>query len=215
MFFQPLHLTAIAYLTLVPFTHSSSLVPRAQRPSLGPLSSIISNNAGNKPPSILRSETIPRACHYRHLGALEKNHLPGFAPSNPVMLTALIDAFSDIFSSRPSDGIGKYTTVGPESSVAFANFSTRVTVKKGVGVKGSGCPEAPMKNNEIAEAGRLIRISINSKIFPTRTEWAWQMVHVEYPAQRVTDCTGVILIQRDLWYEGAEKIQTQPAGRTA
>lgn len=208
MYSQSLHLAAIAYLTLVPFTQCSSLV-RAQRPSLGPLSSTISN--AGKPLTILRSNEIPELAV---IGIWSVSELPptwlrSIEPSNVI---ALIDAFSNIFSSRPSDEIGKYTTVGPESSVAFANFSTRVVVKKGMGIKGSDCPEAPMKNNEIAEAARLIRYEYNSPLFRRKTEWAWQMVHIEYPAQRVTNCTGVILIQRDLWYEGAQKIQTQPAG---
>ena len=207
MYFQSLHLMAIACFTLVPFTQCSSVV-RAQRPSLGPLSSTISNEG--KPLTVLRSDIIPEF-YISPIWTSYEEPPSWFRPVDFGNVTVLVDALSDVYSPRPPNEVAKYTTVGPESSASFANFSTRVTVKDGAARRyKSSCPKAPMRNKEIVETARMLKLRYE-KEWAEPTEWGWQMMYIEIGASHAKNCTGVILIQRDLWYEGAENIQTQPA----
>lgn len=65
-----------------------------------------------------------------------------------------------------------------------------------------------MRNNEILEAAREIRQGYSGK-YAMPIEWGWQMMYVNSVAGRITGIknrTGVLLVRRILWYEGAEQI---------
>ena len=183
MYFQLLHLTAIAYFTMIPFTQCLSLESPSSTKSL----------------SILRSNTISDF----GITYIWNSGTDWFRRIEQESVVLLIDALIDIYSRRDPDEIGNYTTVGPESSAAFANFSTRVTVKAGVALNTFHCPKAPMINKEIWAALHMLRSSYSGK-YAIPTEDGWQMIYIDNARSRVKNCTGVLLVQRDLWYDEEE-----------
>ncbi|KAG6995743.1 hypothetical protein G7Y79_00042g078480 [Physcia stellaris] len=193
MYFQPLYLTAITYLTIFPF---------AQSLYAGPSSSIIGSAA--KPLSLLRSNSSSRFA----LGDVWQLPDPPawLRPIEPNNVILLLDALAGIYSSRPPDELAGYTTLGPESSAAFANFSTRLIVKPWTVPSASfrECPKAPMRNKEIVNAADILR-RIYRRMDPGETEWGYLMLYVDTGHRYISNCTGVFLVQRDLWWEGAER----------
>ena len=68
-----------------------------------------------------------------------------------------------------------------------------------------------MRNKEVLQAAREIRHGYSDR-FPMTIEWGWQMMYVRTTRGVITglkNCTGVLLVQRDLWYEGAEKVEAE------
>ena len=113
----------------------------------------------------------------------------------------LLDNLIETYSAHPPEDIATYNSTGPESSTAFSGFDTRLIVKQWVKPKGSSFPVAPMRNKEIVEAVGLVKQLYLSTWFPKK-EWGWYMCY-STPIQRYFSyCTGVLLVQRDLWYSG-------------
>lgn len=194
MYFQLLHLTAIAYLAMIPFTQCLSPESPSSIKSL----------------SILRSNSIPDF----GIAYIWNSRTYWFRRTEQQSVVLLIDALIDIYSRRHPDEIGNYTTVGSESSAAVANFSTRVTVKAGVALNTFHCPQAPMINKEIWAALHMLRSSYSGK-YAIPHEDGWQMIYIDNARSLVKNCTGVLLVQRDLWYDDEEAEEKANSTRLA
>lgn len=61
-----------------------------------------------------------------------------------------------------------------------------------------------MRNKEIVAAAGIVK-NIYSMPNPREKEWGWSMLYVDSTQRHFKNCTGVLLVQRDLWWEGAER----------
>ncbi|KAL8924700.1 MAG: hypothetical protein Q9208_003890 [Pyrenodesmia sp. 3 TL-2023] len=157
---------------------------------------------------------------------LESTSLPNFAvtnawpgrnenpptclrPVNADTAILLLDRVISTYATKPPDGIADYATFGPESSVPLPSLDTRVIVKQLVPDDGTRIPVAPVRNGEVAYAAQIVRYLYNLEGLLKR-EWAWRMCHFAPGRENggglrrvVNNCTGVIMVQRDLWYADA------------
>ena len=183
-------LIALIYLTVFPITTSLSLSLKPVRldSPTGPRSGFLSN-------------------HIPNFGIFNVWTMSGGAPPHwPCVIdvlntTILFDDFIGIYSSRPPEDIANYNSKGPESSTAFTEFDTRLIVKQWVPPSGSVIPAGPMRNKEIATAAEMAK-QLYSRPRGPETEGGWVMCFVAETRKYFTYCTGVLIVQRDLWYAG-------------
>ena len=60
-----------------------------------------------------------------------------------------------------------------------------------------------MINKEIWAALHMLRSSYSGRS-PIPNEDGWQMIYIDNARSLVKNCTGVLLVQRDLWYDDEE-----------
>ncbi|KAL8750650.1 MAG: hypothetical protein Q9184_006351 [Pyrenodesmia sp. 2 TL-2023] len=124
-------------------------------------------------------------------------------PVNPDTAILLLDLVISTYATRPPDGIAGYATTGPESSIPLPSLDTRVIVKQLLPSNRTRIPVAPMRNKEVAYAAQIVRYLYNLEGLAKR-EWAWKMCNLAVSEgqgpSRVANCTGVMMVQRDLWY---------------
>ncbi|KAI4113873.1 MAG: hypothetical protein LQ345_005243 [Seirophora villosa] len=123
---------------------------------------------------------------------------------DPDAAVLLLNLAISTYATRPSDSVAGYGTLGPESNARLASEDTRLIVKQWVLTNASrgGVPAAPMRNKEIAYAAQIARWLYQMPWFPKR-EYGWKMCNLSPDVggvdNRLANCTGVLLVQRDLW----------------
>ena len=188
MFSLDIVLVALTLLTTLPTTTSLNL-------NIKP----IKINSPTGPHSLFLSNRIA------HFGIANVWATPGGAPPywlRPIDVTSttiLLDNLIDTYSAHEPEDIATYNSTGPESSTVFAGFDTRLIVKPWVAPIGSPVPAVTMRNKEIVRAAELARDLYASTPFPKK-EWGWVMCYVDDTQRYFRYCTGVLIVQRDLWY---------------
>ncbi|KAG7008635.1 hypothetical protein G7Y79_00005g017760 [Physcia stellaris] len=129
-------------------------------------------------------------------------------PVDPVSVSLLFDLTIAKYASRTSDEVAGYGTIGPEISSSLANLDTRVTVKQwepGKNKTRFWMPSAGMKNKEIAYAAQRIKeLYYTPGQSEHPQEAGWVLMNLTPPDEKglrnIDNFTGVIMVQRDLWY---------------
>ncbi|KAL8679951.1 MAG: hypothetical protein Q9186_003816 [Xanthomendoza sp. 1 TL-2023] len=102
----------------------------------------------------------------------------------------------------------EYFSIGPESAPNLAHLDTRITVRQYHSRdwddregRRSGIREGSMKNGEVVYAATLVANMYARE--EARTEGAWRMCYLKEEtggrSGEVEMCTGVLMVQRDLW----------------
>ena len=188
MYSLDLVLVALTFLTTLPTTTSLNMNIKPVR-----------LNSPSGPHSIFLGDRIA------HFGIANVWATPGGAPQywlRPIdvtTITILLDNLIATYSALGPEDVATYNSTGPESSASFAKFDTRLIVKQWVAPVGSPIPAVTMRNKEIARAAELARDLYTSTPFPKK-EWGWVMCYVDDTERYFRYCTGVLIVQRDLWY---------------
>ncbi|KAL8802907.1 MAG: hypothetical protein Q9182_003523 [Xanthomendoza sp. 2 TL-2023] len=120
--------------------------------------------------------------------------------------TLLLGIVSARYAARPMDEIADYGTTGPESWPALRGIDTRVVVKQWTRTNGSlRVPAVPMTNKDIAYAAQMVKWFYRTRSITK--EWGWKMLYLTDEDEKtgymyIANCSGTILVQRDLWYAG-------------
>ncbi|KAL8690847.1 MAG: hypothetical protein Q9218_003796 [Villophora microphyllina] len=121
-------------------------------------------------------------------------------PITPVTTTLLLNLLISTYATRPSEGVATYSTIGPETSPLLSGLTARVVVKQWIASAKYPIPAGPLRNKEIAYAAQLVQ-SLYTDFGVPKKEWAWEMCYVAGEERKYyKNCTGVIMVQRDLWY---------------
>lgn len=192
---------------LLPFCFALDPQPRTLTLSNAPLRVLNIGNDTNPVPFYQTSNPTD----FPNFGLLSAWPAPRHAPDwfRPIPPGATIQILSSVILQTfaplpPVQPVGKsYLSWGPEYRPNMNHLDTRITVRQyranewGPGASG----ERILTNGDVAVAAHILGDLYRRGEAPT--EGAWRMCYVT-DRQALDRCSGVIMVQRDVWLRGSE-----------
>ncbi|KAL8790186.1 MAG: hypothetical protein Q9213_000717 [Squamulea squamosa] len=118
-------------------------------------------------------------------------------PGIQILASAIIRSLSRLPTDEPVKG--EYLTWGPEYQQSINSLDSRITVRQYRSAEWGpdGVAERTLTNGEVRTAGVLLANMYGRG--QVRTEEAWRVCYVN-GSHALEWCSGVIMLQRDLWY---------------